>query len=111
MDSPKVGLPPGCRPAGGCTTPGQLAPMLEQRNLKLDLLALGLLALTIFLAASLLSYDPADPPSKLVYPATGRDANVCGRSGRLVSRLLFDGVRAGGLLPAVLAGRARRACC
>ena len=29
--------------------------MLEERNLQLDLLALGLLALTIFLAAALLS--------------------------------------------------------
>ena len=42
--------------------------MLEHRNLKMDLLALGLLALVVFLAAALLSYDPADPPSKLVFP-------------------------------------------
>ena len=37
--------------------------MLEKRDLRLDLLALGLLALTVFLAASLLSYDRGDPPA------------------------------------------------
>ena len=42
--------------------------MLEHRDLKKDLLALGLLALAVFLAAALVSYDPADPPSKLVFP-------------------------------------------
>jgi len=42
--------------------------MLERRDLRQDLLALALLALTVFLAASLSSYDPTDPPSALVYP-------------------------------------------
>jgi len=64
--------------------------MLEQRNLKLDLLALGLLALTIFLAAALLSYDPADPPSKLVSPEHTATLNICGRSGALAARLLLS---------------------
>jgi S-DNA-T family DNA segregation ATPase FtsK/SpoIIIE len=64
--------------------------MLEQRNLKLDLLALGLLGLTVFLAASLLSYDRADPPGNLVYPAHTEAANICGRCGALVSTLLLD---------------------
>ncbi len=63
--------------------------MFEERNLKLDLAALGLLALTVFLAASLLSYDPADPPSKLVYPERAETLNVCGHSGALAGRLLF----------------------
>jgi len=63
--------------------------MLEERNLKLDLLALGLLALTIFLAAALLSYNPADPPAKLVYPQLTETGNMCGRSGALVSAMLF----------------------
>ena len=57
--------------------------------------ALGLLALTIFLAASLLSYDPADPPSKLVFPERAETLNVCGRSGALVSRLLFGALGLG----------------
>jgi S-DNA-T family DNA segregation ATPase FtsK/SpoIIIE len=69
--------------------------MLENRNLKMDLLALGLLALVAFLAASLLSYDPADPPSKLVFPERTETLNVCGRSGALVSRLLFSAIGVG----------------
>ncbi len=65
--------------------------MPEPRNIKLDLLALGLLALTVFLAASLLSYDPADPPSGIVFPERAETANVCGRFGALVGRMLFAG--------------------
>ena len=42
--------------------------MFENRRLKLDLLALGLLAMVAFLATSLASYDPADPPGTLVSP-------------------------------------------
>lgn len=69
--------------------------MLEQRNLKLDLAALALLAITIFLGASLFSYDPADPPSTLVYPPRATITNVCGRSGAMVSSLLFSGIGVG----------------
>ena len=69
--------------------------MLENRNLKLDLLALGLLAAVIFLAAALLSYDPADPPSKLVFPRHSQPANVCGHSGAMASRLAVRGLGLG----------------
>jgi S-DNA-T family DNA segregation ATPase FtsK/SpoIIIE len=69
--------------------------MLEHRNLKRDLLALGLLAAVVFLAASLLSYDPADPPSKLVFPERTEVLNACGRSGALVSRLLLSALGLG----------------
>jgi len=69
--------------------------MLEERNLKLDLLALGLLALTIFLAAALLSYDPADPPSTLVYPQRTETANLCGRIGALASQWSFQALGLG----------------
>jgi len=64
--------------------------MLEKRNLKLDLLALGLLALTVFLAASLLSYDKADPPNTLVHPQRTETVNLCGRYGALVSVWLLN---------------------
>jgi DNA segregation ATPase FtsK/SpoIIIE, S-DNA-T family len=64
--------------------------MLENRNLKLDLLALALLAAVIFLAAALLSYDPADPPGGLVYPTHARPGNVCGYWGAMSSRLLLE---------------------
>ena len=43
--------------------------MLHERNLKLDLVALALIALNIFLGLALATYDAADPPSTLVYPA------------------------------------------
>jgi S-DNA-T family DNA segregation ATPase FtsK/SpoIIIE len=69
--------------------------MLEHRDLKKDLLALGLLALAAFFAAALLSYDPADPPSELVYPPRTEVLNVCGRSGAFVSRYLFSALGVG----------------
>ena len=87
--------------------------MLEDRNLKMDLLALGLLALVVFLAASLLSYDAADPPGKLVFPERAETLNACGRSGALVSRALLTAFGLGayyllvslGVLDAVLLAR------
>ena len=69
--------------------------MLEERSLKLDVVALALLGLTIFLAAALVSYDPADPPSKLVYPERAETLNLCGRSGAAVSRVMFEAFGAG----------------
>jgi S-DNA-T family DNA segregation ATPase FtsK/SpoIIIE len=69
--------------------------MFEHRNLKLDLLALGLMAGTIFLAAALVSYDRADPPSELVYPQNFEIHNVCGRSGAIVSRYIFEALGTG----------------
>ncbi len=69
--------------------------MLEQRDLKKDLLALGLLALAVFLSAALLSYSPGDPPSKLVYPERADVLNVCGRSGAFASRYLFSALGLG----------------
>ena len=44
------------------------ARMLESRSLKLDLLALALLALSIFLGLALFTYDPAESLDGLVYP-------------------------------------------
>lgn len=64
--------------------------MLENRNLKLDLLALALVAVVIFLAAAILSYDPADPCDKLVFPQNARPTNVCGYSGAICGRILFE---------------------
>ena len=87
--------------------------MLENRNLKMDLLALGLLGLAVFLARALVSYDPADPPSKLVFPERAQVLNVCGRSGAFASRMLLNGLGLGayylvvslGLFDAVLLAR------
>ncbi|MBN2581109.1 MAG: DNA translocase FtsK [Pirellulales bacterium] len=69
--------------------------MFEQRKLQRDLLALLLLAAVIFLAAALVSYDPADPPGRLVWPQNETIHNVCGRSGAIVSQALFEALGLG----------------
>jgi len=66
--------------------------MAGKNALKLDLLALGLLAMVIFLAAALLSYHPGDPPSTLVFPPHTQPTNMCGYWGALVAWLLFEGL-------------------
>ena len=84
------------------------ATMFEQRSLKLDLIALGLLALVIFLTLCLATYNPADSTpglirpldqlyqaDVLVYPASGHVSNACGKWGALVSDLLLTGVGLG----------------
>ncbi|MFP6750289.1 MAG: DNA translocase FtsK 4TM domain-containing protein [Pirellulaceae bacterium] len=76
--------------------------MISQRNLKQDLFALLVCAVTIFLAVSLLSYNPADTvgnlvapldtvyqPDVLVLPETGQVSNACGRLGAAVADLLY----------------------
>ncbi len=69
--------------------------MLEDRNLKLDLFALGLLAATVFLGAALLSYSPDDPPSRLSFPAATETTNVCGHIGATTSTYVFKGLGLG----------------
>ena len=64
--------------------------MFEQRNFKRDCAALALLGFTVFLAVALLSYDPADPPTTLVYPANDFVANACCLSGATAASFLFD---------------------
>ena len=85
--------------------------MLENRNLKRDLLALALLAAVIFLAASLFSYDPADPPAKLVYPPHSQPANVCGYLGRHRQPVALRGGRPRGLFRARFARGVRCRLC
>lgn len=59
--------------------------MLDKERLKTDLLALGLLALVVFVGLSFLSYDPADPPSSLVFPQRQSPTNICGEIGASVA--------------------------
>ncbi len=59
--------------------------MLDKERLKTDLLALGLLALVVFVGLSFLSYDPADPPSSLVFPQRQVPTNICGEVGAAVA--------------------------
>lgn len=62
--------------------------MNDRHRLKTDLLALGLLAVAVFVALSLFSHDPADPPARAVYPARAEAFNICGRAGAWVAHLL-----------------------
>lgn len=64
--------------------------MAERRNVKLDLLALALLALCAFLGLSLFTYDPADSLDALVYPPREHTPNACGRSGAIVADIVFQ---------------------
>ncbi|MCA9208296.1 MAG: DNA translocase FtsK 4TM domain-containing protein [Pirellulaceae bacterium] len=76
--------------------------MFENRNLKLDLFAVGLLAFTVFIGLALATYDPADPvpelaaplnllhqPDRLVFPPHEQTRNLCGYWGALASDLLL----------------------
>src|SRR3972149_951142 len=51
--------------------------MLDRKRLRRDLLALVLLVASLFLTLSLVSYDPADPPGRAVFPAAARGPNPC----------------------------------
>ena len=82
--------------------------MFEDRSVRFDLSALALLVVVAFLALSLLTHSPNDPPVELVYPLSSlyqpdvlvypyaeQPANVCGRWGALASAILFDGLGLG----------------
>jgi len=63
--------------------------MIDFRRMVLDLVALGLLAATAFVALSLLTFDPADPPSTAVFPAPESVVNACGPVGARVAYYLL----------------------
>ena len=82
--------------------------MFENRNLRLDLLAIGLLASVVFLGLALLTYNPADPvpqpiapfnaiytPDQLVYPQPVHATNFCGRWGALAADVLLNSIGLG----------------
>ena len=77
--------------------------MFDNRNLKLDLCALGLLATVIFSGLALASYDAADPipplveplnqlyqPDILVHPTHTVPHNICGKWGALLADLMLN---------------------
>lgn len=98
------------RPDGGCFIRRVVARvfMFADRDKKFDLVALGLLAAVVFLAVSLVTYDPADRLVELVYPLNqwihqdllsyplnDGTANACGPWGALASALLLKGLGLG----------------
>src|SRR3954468_11979273 len=69
--------------------------MFEDRSLKIDLCALVLTALLVFLGIALWTYNAADPPSSNVWPASDVVHNACGRAGAFTSHYLFESLGIG----------------
>src|SRR6478609_9603112 len=69
--------------------------MFEDRSLKIDLCALALLALAVFLGISLWTYNATDPPSTIVWPASNVVHNACGSAGALAAHYLFESLGVG----------------
>lgn len=82
--------------------------MFENRSLRLDLAALALLVVVVFLAVSILSYNAADPlptplppfhliytPDVAVYPQNPHVRNACGLIGAIVADATLQGIGAG----------------
>ncbi|MEX0724792.1 MAG: DNA translocase FtsK [Planctomycetaceae bacterium] len=61
---------------------------MNYQRLKTDLLGLCLFAATLFVALSLFSYDPADPPSTLIAPQNIAATNLCGQAGAYAAHAL-----------------------
>lgn len=59
--------------------------MFDYERFRNDVLALGLMALVVFVGLSFLSYDPADPPSDLVFPSRRTPINICGSTGAAIA--------------------------
>jgi S-DNA-T family DNA segregation ATPase FtsK/SpoIIIE len=78
-------------------------------RLPTDILALVLLAATVFVGLSLMTYDPADPPGARVWPANTHVANAAGYAGSLASAALLEtfGVAAYAILLAMVIVDAR----
>lgn len=69
--------------------------MIDYGRLRTDLFALAVLAMAVFLGLSLVSYDPADPPSLAVFPANVQPMNLCGIAGAYLAHRLMIAVGAG----------------
>lgn len=59
--------------------------MWDLHRIKSDLIALALFAATLFVGLSMLSFDPGDPPGRLVHPVRDVPLNLCGELGAQLS--------------------------
>jgi len=79
--------------------------MLEQRNTHMDLLAILLGAVTVFVGLALFTYEPGDPVGEsaqpfnqlyqadvLVYPQNDQVQNACGYLGAFTADVLYSGM-------------------
>ncbi len=82
--------------------------MSEERKIRNDILAVGLLAAIVFLVAALATFDPADPafnaspllnqiyqPDQLYFPANASFENACGPIGAWTADMLTNTVGIG----------------
>jgi S-DNA-T family DNA segregation ATPase FtsK/SpoIIIE len=69
--------------------------MLPERSLKADFAAVVLLAVSAFFALALLTFDPADAPSRLVSPPNASVHNLCGTLGAWSAAWLYRGLGLG----------------
>ena len=60
----------------------------DLRKLRSDLTALVLLAVTVFVGLSMLSFDLADPPAQTTYPLRTKPHNLCGEFGAQLAYFL-----------------------
>jgi S-DNA-T family DNA segregation ATPase FtsK/SpoIIIE len=79
---------------------------VTDRNHRLDLASAGLGIGTLFLAISLATFDPADPPTDHVYPPNVIIQNGCGRVGAFVASGLVEmlGIASFGLVGLAILG-------
>jgi len=83
--------------------------MWDLRRLRTDVTGLVLFAATVFIGLSLLSFNPADPPARLMFPMRAEPSNWCGETG---AKLAFGlrsafGLGAWAVLAALVAYDAR----
>ncbi len=64
--------------------------MFENRSLRIDLCAIALLALVVFLGIALWTFNAGDPPSTNVWPSTNVVHNACGRAGAIFAHYLLE---------------------
>ncbi|HEX5472131.1 MAG TPA: DNA translocase FtsK 4TM domain-containing protein [Lacipirellulaceae bacterium] len=64
--------------------------MFEDRSLKIDLCAIALLALVVFIGVALWTFNANDPPSTNVWPAINVVHNACGQAGAITAHYLFE---------------------
>ncbi|MCI0331853.1 MAG: DNA translocase FtsK 4TM domain-containing protein [Planctomycetes bacterium] len=69
--------------------------MFENRSLKLDVCALALVSIVVFLGVALWTYHPTDAPSTLVWPPSQSAENACGRAGAITAYYLFESLGIG----------------
>jgi S-DNA-T family DNA segregation ATPase FtsK/SpoIIIE len=69
--------------------------MFENRSLKLDVCALALVAIVLFLGVALFTYHPTDAPSTLVWPPSETVDNACGHAGAYTAYYLFESLGVG----------------